>query len=259
VDILSGFVVLVLAAGSPAVDLDRQLCSAAKSGDESLVESLLEQGADPNAVDESGQTALMGAVFDSPGGPSKTGIVELLLKRGADPNTRNPYGITALIFAAASPSPSASTNVKILIERGARVDDWGNGVTALINAAWIGTPETLDALLAAGADPNAKIHAGDKNPSMMPALSVAARRGNPGMVQALLDAGAVVDHQNGSGHTALMMAAEEGHLDVVEILLGVGADPELKCKDGLTARRHAAMNGHRAVAKRLKKAEAVPS
>ena len=73
---------LTLAAGSPS-DAER------------IVLILLDKGADVNAANEYGLTALMDAPHRQP-----ARVIELLVKRGADTNARDHQGRTALMFAA---------------------------------------------------------------------------------------------------------------------------------------------------------------
>jgi len=76
----------------------------------------------------------------------------------------------------------------------------------------------LDALLAAGADPNASwARTGDS------ALCNAARAGNPATVKTLLSHHADVNHANLGGMTPLAYAADNGTPEVIGILLDAGA------------------------------------
>jgi len=94
---------------------DTPLMYAALYGDADSVRLLLENGADPNAENESGSTALMWAIDD----PVK---VKLLLDRGANVNARTDIGRTPLLMAASRFGSSAV--VKLLLDRGA---DWRSG------------------------------------------------------------------------------------------------------------------------------------
>ncbi|HET7154967.1 MAG TPA: ankyrin repeat domain-containing protein, partial [Hyphomicrobiaceae bacterium] len=98
-------------------------------GDVEDVRLLLAQGADPNAQNDGGGTALMYAIEDT----EKT---RLLLDRGADVNARSGEGRTALLIAVGRAGSNAV--VKLLLERGAsasvRLPD-GRGALQLAIAA----------------------------------------------------------------------------------------------------------------------------
>jgi ankyrin repeat protein len=72
--------------------------------------------------------------------------------------------------------------------------------------------------LSAGADPNARLLAGET------ALMVAARAGKPRVVERLAAAGADVNARASREQTALMWAVSQKHPDVVAVLLAHGAD-----------------------------------
>ena len=59
--------------------------------------AMVEKGADVQARDASGSTALMWAAFNEAGDPT---MVEELLRLGLDPNAKNQAGETALTWAA---------------------------------------------------------------------------------------------------------------------------------------------------------------
>ena len=63
-------------------------------------------------------------------------------------------------------------------------------------------------------------------------------------VRYLLEAGANVHAQTGTGDTALTYACENGHTDVAEILLQYGADLEHASEGGRTPLMKAARAGH---------------
>ena len=72
-----------------------------------IVKTLLEKGANPNARDLEGTTALMNAASGFGG----SAIVKLLLESGADPNAKDKHGNTALALALRSKRPD---KVKLL-------------------------------------------------------------------------------------------------------------------------------------------------
>ena len=72
------------------------------------------------------------------------------------------------------------------------------------------------------------------------ALESAAARGNAGMVELLVDAGAKI---NFPGHYPLLLAAQLGHADVVGLLLDAEADPNVRDDNGNSALDFAFRNG----------------
>ena len=77
-----------------AQDLSSDLHSAAKRGDITAVNALLAKGAEVNAKDKDGRTALMYAA-----GNGHTETVETLLAKGAEVNAEDKGGRTALMYA----------------------------------------------------------------------------------------------------------------------------------------------------------------
>ena len=108
---------------------------AAMIGQNSAVTRFLEHGVPVNAVDETGRTSLIEAVF---GGHLDT--VELLLRRGAAVNARDNDGWTALMEAA---SKGRADLVRLLLAFGAdaRIQN-KNGWTALRTTARCNTEVT---------------------------------------------------------------------------------------------------------------------
>ncbi|MCX6773997.1 MAG: ankyrin repeat domain-containing protein [Candidatus Micrarchaeota archaeon] len=91
--------------------LNSRLFKAASAGKDNVIMSLLDEGADLNAKDSHGWTALSLAVFYC---NAKT--CEILISRGADVNTRDIIGDTPLHWAAFHGHISIC---KILVENGA--------------------------------------------------------------------------------------------------------------------------------------------
>ena len=102
-------------------------------------------------------------------------------------------------------------------------------------AAQNGSAPLIASLLAQGANPRAP------SPSGRNALLIAAREGNPELLNALLH---VSDPHcgNANGETPLMLAANFGNLECAALLLPVSSATQ-KDKDGWTALMHAAAGG----------------
>lgn len=163
--------------------------------------------------------------------------------------------IAPAVFAyAAAASPDGTTalhgavyhdrtaEAKALLAAGADPEAKNRyGVTPLTLACTNGNAELVTALLAAGADPNAEGNGGETP------LMTASRTGRPAPVEALLKAGANPNARDFKGQTALMWAAVEGHPEVVKNLLGAGADREATLDSGFNAWFFAARQGHREV------------
>ena len=95
----------------------------------------------------------------------------------------------------------------------------------------------IEALIVAGADPDAVTEAGDANCVMF-----AAQSGSETAVTALLNGGGLIDG-SADGVTALMVAARAGNKAIVELLLRMGADPSIKCR-AYTAADYARYGGN---------------
>jgi ankyrin repeat protein len=105
------------------------LMYAALYGDAEAVRTLLEKGANPNAQNVDGGTALMYAIEDA-------GKTRLLLQHGANPNLRSGEGRTALLIAVGR--NGSYPVVKLLLEKGAdvkvRLPDGRGALTLAVNA-----------------------------------------------------------------------------------------------------------------------------
>lgn len=176
-----------------------------------LVKDRLARGADPNAPGKSPPLTPLQAA--AAGGRAET--VDLLLRAGADPNLVPPMsqGGPPLCAAASGASRGHAEVTRLLLKRGARANDKcmaGYGPTPLMIAAERGSPDSVRALLASGAD----VDVVDWSPNSFPkrdttALMYAAKEGQYEAVKLLLDAGAKVDAKMlPGGWTALWLAAD---------------------------------------------------
>jgi ankyrin repeat protein len=91
---------------------------------------------------------------------------------------------------------------------------------------------------------------------MQPEFEQAARNGDTGLIESLLNSGAPIDSRDRHGQTALMIASHGGHLAVVECLLRHGAQPDTTAKYGLSALMLAIVAGNEPAALALVRAGA---
>ena len=130
-------------------------------------------------------------------------------------------------------------------------------LTALYIASEHGHLAVVQALLAAGADTEAKsqdawaVQNSSSWEGDQAALYAASSNGHLAVVQALLAAGADKDVKEKGGRTALHEASWAGHLAVVQELLAAGADKDANEQDGRTALHEASRAGHLAVVQAL--------
>ncbi|KAK8740941.1 hypothetical protein OTU49_002784, partial [Cherax quadricarinatus] len=116
-----------------------------------------------------------------------------------------------------------------LLEIGADANVSCGHLPALLRAANDGALYVVQALLAAGADIDARCDQGNS------ALHVAARGGHSEVALQLVHSGAFVDAINRSSVTPLQMALAHGHLEVARTLLRLNADIFLPNKIGETS------------------------
>ena len=95
-------------------DLVERFLAAARKGDVSLVESMLQEGVPVDCVDRYDQTALFHAALFN-----RTDVIRLLLQKGADVNKRDRIGETPVHWAAMNNSTEA---IAMLIEHGASIN-----------------------------------------------------------------------------------------------------------------------------------------
>ena len=188
--------------------LDKELFVQCGYGNVEQVADLLKQGANSNATNEYGVSALHLAARD---GHLK--LIQLLIENGARVNVRDHSGGTPLKDAAGSNSSEA---LKLLLKAGAEPDS-----SAFSQACWLGRTDTVRLLMDAGIRPDA-------------GLANAAQGGHIELVRLLLAKGADVNRKAESGVTALHLAALQGGLKTVGLLLEKGADPNATNKDNET-------------------------
>ncbi|MEO8422029.1 MAG: ankyrin repeat domain-containing protein [Hyphomicrobium sp.] len=132
------------------------IAATAFIGDDPLMRLLLDKGADANAVDGTGKSAICYAA-----GRGFPAAVRRLLDNGVDVNRRYGNDLTVLMWAAGYTEEAGTADmdeiIKLLIERGARLDDRDNrGRTALMIAAAVGHAAAAELLISRGADTAAR-------------------------------------------------------------------------------------------------------
>ncbi len=247
---------------------------AAQNGSAEIVQALIDSGADLNAADAIGHTALMRATD-----MDKRDVAAVLLKAKADPNAESQNGDTALSLAIQS---GYGDMVKLLVEGGADVNlstkegdsyvlaaaQSGNleivsilgaakadmnrsnaAYTPLIYAIEQGNKDLVSTLLKNGADPNARTNSGQ--------IPLSRALDSPEIVALLLEAKADPNNITDSGETLLMRAVQDDALASVEALIKAGADVNKKGRGEQTPLGYAQSMMKAEIAEVLKKHGAV--
>jgi len=262
VAVLGFFLVLVMCATTTGIH------DAAKRGDINKVKSLLEEKPEwINSENEYAQTPLHSAAD----GDSRE-IAELLIVNGADVNAKDKSGQTALMHAAmrghtetarALLANDADVNAKdedggkmyVQEKRGkdkaysvwTTAGEFVSGMTALMFASGFGHESTVEALIANGADVNAR-DKGDRT-----ALMFASKNGKDNVVEMLLTNGADVNARATGGFQIQHMSIFAPHETIA------GPDLGKKIEYGWTALRLAENQKHTSIIFLLKSAGAKES
>ena len=235
----SGSMVLLLACAAATVAAnsgDVPLVEAVKSQDTDAVRRLLAEGADVDAAQPDGATALHWAAYrDDPvmadlliaagagvnvanelgatplwlaADNGSAGMITRLLDAGANPNVSLPEGETPIMTASRTGSAEA---VRYLLAHGANVNvsERSRGQTALMWAVAQGHHEIIDVLIQHGADIDARARV---RPRLMHSESTNASQYDQGIMW------------NRGGYTPLLFAARHGDAEAGRRLVDAGAD-----------------------------------
>jgi ankyrin repeat protein len=173
------------------------LVGSAIRGDANSVKTLLDKGADVNARDMDGNTAL-----DWAAGQGYVEIVKLLLDRGADVNVKDKMlGFTPLMTATRSGHTEIA---KLLLDRGADV----NVVSGAVAFSWT----SFD-----GSRSESGVRGG------WTALMIAAQYGYVDIVKSLLERKADINLKDANGDTALKLAEKNNYNEIIKLLKEAGA------------------------------------
>jgi ankyrin repeat protein len=210
--VLGLFVVVnpaVAAVPTPVAD-------AARQQDKTVLRDLLRKGADVNAPQPDGSTAIFWAAhWDD------IETVELLIAAGANVSAANAYGVTPAWLACMNRNASI---VAALLKAGANPNAaLVTGETVLMRCAATGNVEAVKLLLASGAKVNSREARRGQT-----ALMWAIANRHSAVAMTLIERGADVRARSGAGFTALLFAAQQGNKEIAQALLAAGAGADIE-------------------------------
>lgn len=194
------------------------VADAVRNEDLDEIQNLLKSGADVNAKNTLGRTALQYA--------SEKGslpISTLLIEAGADvngPQQKEDTNISPLVLATENGHFKIAD---LLLGHGA--DKTGFKKASFLGAVRKGDYPAFKALLNIGIPPDARTTSGD------PAITLAVASGNVSIVRFLIQAGANLNALDSEDRTALEVAATNNRKDLVRLLLQSGADVNRPCRN----------------------------
>ncbi|XP_018550244.1 ankyrin repeat and EF-hand domain-containing protein 1a isoform X2 [Lates calcarifer] len=253
---------------------------AVSANNQDLVSFLLSHGAHPNVQDKKGRTPLMLAaemgndaivvllalshadlrLQDAEGKgllfyciyPTKrhARCLQVALKCRADANNVSAQG-THVFQLMCEKAQECTPLCLIMLDGGAdpNATNQKTGVTALMEAAKVGSLELVRAILKKGGNPNTL------DGKRFTAVHYAAMGGFFEVIQVLSAYSADMGVINLEDCTALHYAAATGNANCCKFLAQRGCNPKLKNQEGLLPRQIAKDAGHKAAAKELRKAE----
>lgn len=219
-------------------DVNRELFSAITAIDADRVRFLIEKGADVNARNAQGASAL-----DVAARARRTSLVEILMDAGADPNTADKDGFFPLLHAI---NRNHVPTIEMLVKKGADIEKRSkDGITPLAWAIGDNKFFAAKALIELGADINAPSGYEEVTPLMVLATQLAARTRSGhiaqgpqplDLAQMIIEKGADVNARSKDGITAIMIAAGHNNAPIIALLGKSGAKIDIKSPIGQTAR-----------------------
>ncbi|MBY0158545.1 ankyrin repeat domain-containing protein [Cytobacillus firmus] len=193
-------------------NMDRQLIESAEQGNTEQVRQLLQSGANIDATDEQGRTAVMAATYRN-----HVDMVDALIQAGADINIRDHQLNNVFLYAGAE---GMLDILRLAIDADADVTLTNRfGGTALIPASDRGHVEIVQELLTrTSVDVN---HINNLNwTALLEAVILGDGSENyQRIVKLLLDHGADPELPDGNGVTPLKHAQERGYQEIERILM----------------------------------------
>ena len=188
-----------------------------------VLQSIIELGADVNAVNKQNVTALMIAT-----NVGNLDAMDVLIRAGADRTIEDAKGNSWIHYAVLG--DCSKEVLQTIINLGADVNatnkfNW----TALMLASIKGNVDAMNVLIRAGADRTIKDAKGDSWIHYA-VLGDCSKE----VLQSIINLGADVNATNKCNKTALMIATNVGNVDAMDVLIRAGADRTIKdAKGGL--------------------------
>ena len=217
------------------------LMFSAKQGHMDLIRLLVTHGATINLIDKLETCALVYAArkgyFD---------VVNFLISSDWNPDSVNDLGLAEAaqqaMIAAAKGQDQILEYLLDMAEVGVNAPDTLTGETALTSAAGAGEKSCCEILIRRSAKVNTP------NLKDIPPIHLAISGGHWSVTEYLLKEGADIEDTDSQGRTPLIMAAMEGHIGVLELLLargGKSANLNATDNDGLSALGWACLKGQK--------------
>ena len=181
------------------------LIAAGYPGTSSVLELLLDNGADLRATDPSGYTALAMAMRSS-----DVGVLRFLVDQGMDPGREVPAAALRAVYVRDRPA-----TIDYLISQGLRITEG-----ALIDASNRRSPELIEQWIEQGADVNAEGRPYGKTPLLTAASSELA---GPEMLRLLIENGADPNQETTEGERPLDWAIYREDQARIDVLRELGA------------------------------------
>lgn len=171
-----------------------------------VIEVLVSAGAQIDAVDNQGSSALLKAIKSN-----RIPLAVKLIEKGANVNLANSKGQNPFMLAMEKENPEL---IKALIKAGVDLNITNEeGRTPLMMLALVGKNELIEAFIEAGADINKQDSLGQT--ALMLAID---KYPYPETVKILIKAGADASIQDLNGETAISIADRDGRTEIVELL-----------------------------------------
>lgn len=213
---------------------------AVQENESTVVQYLLKRGENPNVADLEGNTPMHIAAAEG-----YVEMVQTLMAAGGDINHATLNNVTPLQAAVEQNRPIMIKAMTQKFHAQVNTIRKNDGWTPLYTAAYKGTQEIVNTLLASDANPNVR------NKEGWGALHAACHQGHFTIVKDLLNAKAYLNTQSNQGTTPLFHAVEAGWMKIIKFIVERGADVN-RSKDGSWSPLHMAVyKGYNDVAEYL--------